>query len=98
VEAIATGLMAGMHAAALAMGGTPRALPGETALGSLCRYVTGADPTHYQPANITFDLLPPLDEETHNRFRRDKKARHAEVCRRAIVALEEYRAAEAAGV
>jgi len=98
VEAIATGLMAGMHAAALALGGTPRALPGETALGSLCRYVTGADSTHYQPANITFDLLPPLDEETHNRFRRDKKARHAEVCRRAIVALEEYRAAEAAGV
>ena len=97
VEAIATGLMAGMHAAALTMGGTPGALPGETALGSLCRYVTGADPTHYQPANITFDLLPPLDEETHNRFRRDKKARHAEVCRRALAALEEYRAAEAAG-
>jgi methylenetetrahydrofolate--tRNA-(uracil-5-)-methyltransferase len=98
VEAIATGLMAGIHAAALASGGTPRALPGATALGSLCRYVCGADPANYQPANITFDLLPPLDEETHNRFRRDKKARHAEVCRRALDALEEYRAGETARV
>jgi methylenetetrahydrofolate--tRNA-(uracil-5-)-methyltransferase len=96
VEAIATGLMAGRHAAALAAGGTPRALPGETALGSLCRYVSGADPANYQPANITFDLLPQLDEETRNRLRRDKQARHAEVCRRALVALDEYR--EAAGV
>ena len=98
VEAIATGLMAGIHAAALAAGGTPRALPFETALGSLCRYVSGADPAHYQPANITFDLLPPLDEETHNRLRRDKKARHAEVCRRALDALDAYRAEEAAHV
>jgi methylenetetrahydrofolate--tRNA-(uracil-5-)-methyltransferase len=95
VEAIATGLMAGMHAAALAAGGAPRVLPFETALGSLCRYVSGADPSHYQPANITFDLLPPLDEQTHERLRRDKKARHAEVCRRALEALDAYRAQEA---
>jgi methylenetetrahydrofolate--tRNA-(uracil-5-)-methyltransferase len=95
VEAIATGLMAGMHAAALAAGGAPRALPGATALGSLCRYICGADPAQYQPANITFDLLPALDEETRDRLRRDKKARHAEVCRRALEALEAYRAGEA---
>jgi len=91
VEAIATGLMAGMHAAALASGETPRPLPRETALGSLCRYISGADPANYQPANITFDLLPALDEATHHRLRRDKKARHAEVCRRALSALEEFR-------
>ena len=39
-------------------------LPRETALGSLCHYISGADPADYQPANITFDLLPPLDEAT----------------------------------
>ena len=91
VEAIATGLMAGAHAAALAAGETPRALPRETALGSLCHYIAGADPADYQPANITFDLLPALDEAARGRFRNDKKARHAEVCRRALEALEEYR-------
>jgi len=88
VESIATGLMAGRHAAALARGEEPRSFPFETALGSLCRYVSGADARGYQPANITFDLLPPLDEETHKRLRRDKRARHAEVCRRALAALE----------
>jgi methylenetetrahydrofolate--tRNA-(uracil-5-)-methyltransferase len=91
VEAIATGLMAGMHASTLASGGTPKAVSRETALGSLCHYVSGADPANYQPANITFDLLPQLDETMRLRLRHDKKARHAEVCRRALEALEDYR-------
>jgi methylenetetrahydrofolate--tRNA-(uracil-5-)-methyltransferase len=96
VESIATGLMAGMHAAALALGEEPRALPRATALGSLCHYISAADARNYQPANITFDLLPPLDllqvdQATRNRLQRDKHARHAEICRRALEALEEYR-------
>ncbi|MBZ5579987.1 MAG: methylenetetrahydrofolate--tRNA-(uracil(54)-C(5))-methyltransferase (FADH(2)-oxidizing) TrmFO, partial [Acidobacteriia bacterium] len=91
VEAIATGLVAGLHAAALAVGEPVRSLPRETALGSLCHYISAANPANYQPANITFDLLPPLDEATHQRLRRDKHARHAEVCRRALAALEEFR-------
>jgi methylenetetrahydrofolate--tRNA-(uracil-5-)-methyltransferase len=90
VEAIATGLMAGMHAATLACSEPVRTLPRETALGSLCHYISGADAADYQPANITFDLLPPLDEATRHRLRRDKKARHAEICRRALNALEEF--------
>jgi methylenetetrahydrofolate--tRNA-(uracil-5-)-methyltransferase len=91
VESIATGLVAGRHAADLALGETPRGFPRETAIGSLCAYVSGADPAHYQPANITFDLLPSLDEETRHRLRHDKRARHAEVCRRALEKLDEYR-------
>ncbi|HUO28179.1 MAG TPA: hypothetical protein VMU80_03105, partial [Bryobacteraceae bacterium] len=89
VEAIATGLMAGKHAADLARGLEPRPFPRETALGSLCHYISGADPRNYQPANITFDLLPPLDEATRQSLQRDKPARHAEVCRRAIAAMDE---------
>jgi methylenetetrahydrofolate--tRNA-(uracil-5-)-methyltransferase len=88
VEAIATGMMAGMHAAALIRSEPPQPFPKETAMGSLCGYISGADPARYQPANITFDLLPPLDDETRNRLQHDKKARHAEVCRRALAALE----------
>jgi methylenetetrahydrofolate--tRNA-(uracil-5-)-methyltransferase len=94
VESIATGLIAGMHAAAPG-NREPQPLPRETALGSLCHYVSGADPAHYQPANITFDLLPALDAPTHEKLRRDKKARHAEVCRRALAALEAWTLAEA---
>jgi methylenetetrahydrofolate--tRNA-(uracil-5-)-methyltransferase len=88
VESIATGLLAGRNA----MAAEPQAPPRETALGSLCHYISGADPKHYQPANITFDLLPSLDEETRARFKKDKKARHAEVCRRAVEAMDEYQA------
>ena len=85
VESIATGFAAGTGAAALAVGEPLREFPRETAIGSLCAYVSGADPAHYQPANITFDLLPKLDNPP-----RDRKLRHAEVCRRALGALEQH--------
>jgi methylenetetrahydrofolate--tRNA-(uracil-5-)-methyltransferase len=90
VESIATGLLAGKYAVSLARGEDPKPVPRATALGSLCHYISGADPENYQPANITFDLLPQLEEEVKRKFKHDKKARHAEVCRRALVALEEY--------
>src|SRR4051794_6657881 len=90
MEAISTGLMAGQFAASYAKGELMRPWPRETALGSLVHYFTNADPQHYQPANITFDLLPALDEPTRTRLRNDKRARHAEVCRRAQTALQEH--------
>lgn len=90
VESIATGLLAGRNAAELAAGRVPRAVPRETALGSLTHFITHANPKNYQPANIAFDLLPTLDEETRKRLKRDKQARHAEVCRRAIEAMDGY--------
>jgi methylenetetrahydrofolate--tRNA-(uracil-5-)-methyltransferase len=89
-ESIAAGLIAGRNAALVARGEEPEAFPRETALGSLCHYVTHADPRHFQPANITFDLLPALDEETKKKWKHDKKARHAEVCRRAQDSLERF--------
>jgi methylenetetrahydrofolate--tRNA-(uracil-5-)-methyltransferase len=90
VESIATGLVAGRNAAALASREEPLPLPRQTALGSLCHYISAADPANYQPANIAFDLFPPLDEAAALRLRRDKKARHAEICRRALESIDEY--------
>ena len=81
VESIATGLIAGLAS----MSENPHPFPRETALGSLCAYVSGADPANYQPANITFDLLPKLDRPP-----KDRKLRQAEVCRRARAALDEH--------
>lgn len=85
VESIATGLAAGDGALALAGGDLPRVFPRETAIGSLCAYVSGADPIDYQPANITFDLLPKLEHPP-----KDRKVRQAEVCRRARAAMDEF--------
>ena len=90
VESIATGFLAGRFAAALATQRRIAPLPRETALGSLCHYISAADSKRYQPANIAFDLFPPLDEPVRQRLRHDKPARHAEICRRAQAALEEY--------
>ena len=96
VESIATGLLAGMHAAALALGTEPAPPPRATAFGALVNYICHAEAKNFQPANITFDLLMPLDEETRRRVR-DKKQRHAMVCQRALAEvqawLEAYRCA-----
>jgi methylenetetrahydrofolate--tRNA-(uracil-5-)-methyltransferase len=95
VESIASGLMAGLHATALATGGELRAFPRESALGSLAHYISGADPANYQPANIAFDLFPALDDATRLRLKHDKRDRHAEICRRALASLEEFQHAHA---
>jgi methylenetetrahydrofolate--tRNA-(uracil-5-)-methyltransferase len=85
-ESIAMGLLAGISAARLSAGEEPLAPPRESAFGSLTHYITHADAKDFQPANITFDLLPQLDDETRRRIR-DKKARHALVCRNALEAF-----------
>lgn len=79
VESIATGLMAGIHAASLVSGTSPLAAPRTTALGSLTHYITHADARNFQPANITFDLLPQLERRV-----RDRQQRHRSQCELAL--------------
>lgn len=88
-ECIATGLLAGLYAAAAAQGASATALPRETALGSLVNYITQADAKHFQPANITFDLLVPLEEELRKKIR-DKKERHRLQCERSLTAFDNW--------
>jgi len=85
VESIATGLIAGTNAAALATGTDPVPPPRATAFGSLIHYVTNADPKDFQPANITFDLLPSLERQI-----RDRKERHRLQCERALRELDAW--------
>ena len=87
VESIATGLLAGIQASALALNVEPAPPPRATAFGALVNYICHAEAKHFQPANITFDLLMPLDEATRRRIR-DKKQRHAMVCERALAELQ----------
>jgi methylenetetrahydrofolate--tRNA-(uracil-5-)-methyltransferase len=61
VESAASGLLAGRNAALMALGRDPRPAPRETAIGALAHYVSHADPAHYDPTNITFGIMPPLD-------------------------------------
>jgi methylenetetrahydrofolate--tRNA-(uracil-5-)-methyltransferase len=88
-ESIATGMLAGIYAASLARGERPTPAPRACALGSLVHYITHADSKDFQPANITFDLLEPLEEELRKKIR-DKKERHRLVCERALAAFDEW--------
>ncbi len=85
VESIATGLVAGMHASAMVAGSEPVAPPRASAFGSLAHYVTHADPKDFQPANITFDLLPALANKI-----RDRKERHRMQCELAVRHFDEW--------
>ena len=85
VESIATGLMAGRNAAVLATGGESAAPPRATAFGSLVHYITQAESKNFQPANITFDLLPALDRKV-----RDRKERHRLQCELALREFEDW--------
>ena len=69
-ESAASGLLAGINAAELALGNEPVAPPQTTALGALTHYISHADPNNYQPTNIAFGLLPPLDVSIRNRRER----------------------------
>jgi len=88
-ESIAGGLLAGRFAAALAHGLTPEPAPRLSANGSLTHYITHADAKRFQPANITFDLLLPLEEELRKKIR-EKKERHRIQCERALEAWDQW--------
>jgi methylenetetrahydrofolate--tRNA-(uracil-5-)-methyltransferase len=62
LESAGTGLLAGVNAVRFLNGEPPAILPPTTALGSVIRHICHADPRTFQPMNVNFGLLPPLDE------------------------------------
>ena len=87
VESAASGLIAGLNAAALARGDLPQAPPRQTAIGALGHYVSHANPDNYQPSNIAFGLIPVPEGAPRRRAdRRRAVAEHALAC------IDEWRA------
>ncbi|MEK4406872.1 FADH(2)-oxidizing methylenetetrahydrofolate--tRNA-(uracil(54)-C(5))-methyltransferase TrmFO [Sporosarcina sp. FSL K6-6792] len=85
VESAGSGLIAGINAANLALGKELILFPHETALGSMARYVTEANPQNFQPMNINFGLFPELGKRVRTKLERAEK--HAE---RALKAISEF--------
>jgi len=93
VESAASGLIAGLNAAALATGREPSAPPRTTAIGALAYYASHANPAHYDPSNITFGIMEPLAKAPRGKL--DRKLAMAE---RALEALAAWTAAHAESV
>ena len=87
VESAASGLLAGLNAAALVRHQPLRVPPRTTAIGALAYYVSHADPCDYQPTNIAFGILPPLEHPPRN-----KVAKRLAVAARALEALTAWQA------
>jgi methylenetetrahydrofolate--tRNA-(uracil-5-)-methyltransferase len=106
VESAASGLLAGMNAAAMVKGDAVMAAPRTTAIGALAYYVSHANPAHYEPSNITFGIMQPLalrqaqgDPEPRrgvDRRVKGKKERNEALSARALADLEAWTAAIAA--
>jgi methylenetetrahydrofolate--tRNA-(uracil-5-)-methyltransferase len=86
VESAASGLLAGLNAAALATGRPATPAPRTTAIGALAYYVSHANPAHYEPSNITHGIMAPLDRPPSARL-----ARKLAVASRALAALDEWK-------
>jgi methylenetetrahydrofolate--tRNA-(uracil-5-)-methyltransferase len=80
------GWLAGINAARLAMGQELVEAPARSAVGALARYVSSAEAKNFQPVNITFALLEPLDEWDRGQVRRKRERRELQVER----ALKEW--------
>lgn len=87
VESAASGLTAGINAARIAADRTPVVFPQTTCHGALAHYITTCDPAHFQPMNINFGLLPPLEDLPRRTRKPEKKLLTA---RRALAALDDF--------
>ncbi|MDR0298314.1 MAG: methylenetetrahydrofolate--tRNA-(uracil(54)-C(5))-methyltransferase (FADH(2)-oxidizing) TrmFO [Streptococcaceae bacterium] len=85
VESAASGLVAGVNAARAFKNEEEVIFPQTTAIGSLPYYITHADSKHFQPMNVTFGIMAPLEGARI----RDKKERYTKVAERALSALTE---------
>lgn len=94
VESSAVGLMAGRFAAAEILDQDTETPPETTALGGILAHITGgADADTFQPMNINFGLLPPMDVRNERGKRVKGKEKKAAVSARALEALGQWLAA-----
>jgi methylenetetrahydrofolate--tRNA-(uracil-5-)-methyltransferase len=88
VDSAASGLLAGINAARLALDLPLQVPPPETAIGALAHYISNADPDHFQPMNITFGLLHAPDLQ----IIKDKQRKKQLLVERALTSMREFAA------
>jgi methylenetetrahydrofolate--tRNA-(uracil-5-)-methyltransferase len=86
IESAANGLVAGINAGLLARGKELIQFPEDTAHGAMCRYITSADPKHFQPMNVNFGLLPAWGARI-----KDKRSKNRLIAERALTSLVNFK-------
>ena len=86
VESCASGFLAGVELACRLQGKAPIDFPQETAIGALGLYVSNPTVGDFQPMNINFGIIPPLDHRV-----KGKRNKNAELSRRSLAVIETLR-------
>lgn len=86
VESAASGFLVGVETARRLRGLPPVDFPQETAIGALALYISNRSVTAFQPMNINFGIMPPLERRV-----RGKRNKNAELSRRSLSVIDELR-------
>ena len=89
VESAASGLLAGIEAAAELRALPPVNFPQETAIGALALYISGGSVGDFQPMNINFGIITPLDRRV-----KGKRNKNAAISERSLQRIEELKKGE----
>ncbi len=84
LESASSGLLAGLNAARQALGQELVAFDSTTAIGALSNYVSNPSVVKFQPMNVNFGIITPLDKKVKG----GKSARNAEISRRALERID----------
>ena len=92
IESASSGLVAGVNAARIARGEQPLVFPEESCHGALCHYITTSEAKHFQPMNVNFGILPPVEiRDANGRRIRDKKQKKQLLAEKALAAIEAFK-------
>ena len=84
VESAASGFLVGVETARRLAGKPPVDFPQETAIGALGLYIANQSVTVFQPMNINFGIMPPLDRRV-----KGKRNKNAAISARSLAWVEE---------
>ena len=83
VESAASGMLVGIETAARLLGLPPVDFPQETAIGALAKYISGGSVGDFQPMNVNFGIITPLDHRV-----KGKRNKNAEISARSLEIID----------
>ena len=86
VESCASGFLVGVETARRLLGQAPMDFPRETAIGALGLYVSNESVTQFQPMNINFGIMPPLDHRV-----KGNRNKNAELSQRSLAIIQQVK-------